>query len=235
MRLNFIATALLAGIGVSAAVPAQALDGLYGRVDAGVDFTSDASGNIFSGNGFGQNFGKSAVLDLGVGAPFMHRDNGISLRGEFQVGYHAKFVGEHTAPNPANTTVLGTKTDLRSWTTMANVYADFASDGTVRPYVGAGIGGGFNRLKPLNYTFNGVRSGTETGASKTNFAWSLMAGFGYVVSPNMLIDLGYKYLDAGDVGSGGQVTLVNNVTYTQPPVVSALRMHEITIGLRYSF
>lgn len=235
MRLNVIATALLAGVGAAAAVPALALDGLYGTLSAGADFSTSASGNIYSGSGFGQDFGSSAVVTLGVGAPITHNENGFNVRGEFEIGWHPNFVASHTASNPANNIVLGTKTNVRAWTTMANAYADFATEGAFHPYVGAGLGGAFTHLKPLNYTFNGTNGGTEPGTNKSNFAWALIAGLGYTVAPNALLDLRYKFIDMGDVSSSGQVTLINNVTYTQPPVTSKLRAHEITIGVRYAF
>jgi opacity protein-like surface antigen len=35
--------------------------------------------------------------------------------------------------------------------------------------------------------------------SSTNFAWSLGGGLGYDITQNWTVDLGYRYINAGDV------------------------------------
>jgi opacity protein-like surface antigen len=57
-------------------------------------------------------------------------------------------------------------------------------------------------------------------------AWALMAGFGYAVAPNLMVDLGYRYLNFGDLTVGsdaGAMTLKN------------LAAHEVRVGVRWSF
>jgi opacity protein-like surface antigen len=53
-----------------------------------------------------------------------------------------------------------------------------------------------------------------------------MGGLGYAVAPNLMVDVGYRYMNFGDttVGSdAGAVTLKN------------LAAHEVRVGVRWSF
>jgi opacity protein-like surface antigen len=226
------AIVMVAGLSVPQA--ANAADPLYTRVDIGAAFSTGARGNIFNGSGFGQDFGTSPVIGIGIGKP-LSDVGGVSLRGEVEARFHSGFDAPHTAPNATGTITLGTNADVRSWTLMGNLYADFAR-GDWRPYLGVGAGIAFNRLDTLTYTFNNVPSATEPGTRTSPFAWSLMAGIGYKMSNSATLDIGYKYLDAGKVASSGLVTLTaNGTTYTQPAVTDKLRAHELTVGVRFSF
>ena len=62
--------------------------------------------------------------------------------------------------------------------------------------------------------------------SQWNFAWAVMAGVGYAVSPNMMMDVGYRYMSFGDV------------TTADAPGAAVLKdiaAHEVRIGVRWSF
>ncbi len=190
--------AIIVAAGLSAPQTANATDPVYARIDIGAAISSSARGNIFSGNGFGQDFGTSPVIGIGVGKP-LSDVGGVSLRGEVEARLQSAFNAPHTAPNATGSVILGTNTDIRSWTVMGNLYADFAQ-GALRPYLGVGAGIAFNRLDALTYTFNNVQAGTEPGTRTSPFAWSLMAGLGYQISNSVTLDFGYKYLDAGKVG-----------------------------------
>jgi opacity protein-like surface antigen len=227
---------LAAALAASASTAARAADGAltpYARLDAGIALSSSTGGDIFNGNGWGNDFGNSAVVDIGAGAAMPL--GGVDVRGEFAIGYLPSFTGNHSAPNTAGTTILSTQTDVRTWTFMANGYVDIPTSSAFTPYLGAGLGVASNHLKPVTYAFNGTASATETGMTKTNFAWSLAAGVGYKLGSATTLDLGYRYLDAGDVASSGNITLVNGLTSTQPPVKSKLKAHELTMGIRLSF
>jgi len=224
-----VASAVLASGGVKA----EGLSNTYARLDVGASMSSSANGDIFNGTGFGNDFGVSPTLDVGVGAVMPL--SGFNLRGEFEVGYRPSFNGDHSAPNTAGTTILSTQTSVKNWTTMINAYGDFNVGSAFSPYLGAGAGLGFNKLGLLTYAFNGTTAATEPGASKTSFAWSAMAGIGYKLAAGVTLDFRYRFLDAGKVASTGAITLVNGATVTQPPVQSHLKTHELTMGVRYEF
>ncbi|TAL02985.1 MAG: porin family protein [Rhodospirillaceae bacterium] len=234
--MQAVGCAILATVAILPADQAVAADnGIYGRLDVGAAISAGTGGDIFNGTGFGNDFGKTAAFDLGIGATIPVGLNGVDFRGDFTVGYLPSFNGDHSAPNASGATILSTQTNVRTWTAMINAYADIPTGTSITPYVGIGVGGAFNHLGLLAYNFNGTPGATEPGADTTSFAWSGMVGLGYKLSGSATLDLGYRYLDAGDVASSGTVTLANGVTSTQAPVRSRLSAHELTVGVRLDF
>jgi opacity protein-like surface antigen len=78
-----------------------------------------------------------------------------------------------------------------SFGVFGNAYYDFNSGGSFQPYVGAGIG--IQRTK-----FDYRPSNIDVGKGKeTNFAWQLMAGATYKISPSLEVFGQYNYRDAG--------------------------------------
>ncbi len=59
------------------------------------------------------------------------------------------------------------------------------------------------------------------------FAWALMAGVSYAITPELALDLGYRYINLGTI-NGIQDATGNSYT----KVIDA---HEARIGLRYLF
>jgi opacity protein-like surface antigen len=79
----------------------------------------------------------------------------------------------------------------RSYGAFANAYYDFNAGGTFQPYVGGGIG-------IQNVRFDYRPSDVDVGqGSDTNFAWQLMAGATYRISPTFELFGQYNYRDAG--------------------------------------
>jgi opacity protein-like surface antigen len=117
-------------------------------------------------------------------------------------------------------------TGIDSLVLLANAYADLGTWHGLTPYVGAGVGSALVRTAGVTNTFAQPPAGMN-GADKWNFAWALMAGVGYNVAPNVLIDLGYRYLHLGDVGTGmdqfGAVLAVRGVS-----------ANEVRVGVRYT-
>jgi opacity protein-like surface antigen len=54
-----------------------------------------------------------------------------------------------------------------------------------------------------------------------------MAGVGYAIGPNLMVDVGYRYIDFGDANTNtdsfGDMTFRN------------VAAHEVRVGLRWSF
>lgn len=120
--------------------------------------------------------------------------------------------------------------DISAWTMLLNGYIDLGTYAGITPYVGAGIGTSYLETSNISYINpNGV-TGTWNGAGQWNFAWALMAGASYAITPNTALDLSYRYLNLGDAVSGyipaggGGTIQYNNVD-----------ANEIRLGLRYSF
>ena len=79
----------------------------------------------------------------------------------------------------------------RNYGAFANAYYDFNSEGSFMPYVGGGIG-------LQNSRFDYRPSNVDVGqGSNTNFAWQLMAGATYRISPSFELYGQYNYRDGG--------------------------------------
>jgi opacity protein-like surface antigen len=109
---------------------------------------------------------------------------------------------------------------------MFNGYLDLGTWYRATPYVGGGVGAAYMRTSEYAST---VAPPFTPGLSNTqwNFAWAGMAGVGYAVSSNMMVDVGYRYINFGDVktasDSSGSMTFKN------------VAAHEVRVGLRWSF
>lgn len=136
----------------------------------------------------------AAVLGIGVGYQFNNW-----LRGDITLDY--QFASRFSAGD--NPIVANER--LWSSATFANGYIDIGTWWGVTPYVGAGIGAAYNNL---------------AGFGRWNFAWAGMAGAAYHLSPNLSIDLGYRYADLGDVTA----TDGSRLDFT---------VHEFRVGFRY--
>ncbi len=143
------------------------------------------------------------------------------LRTDFTVDYLAPMKYQGTILSPNDTTAK-----ISAVSTMFNGYLDLGTWYGITPYLGAGAGAASlttsDYASPDAPPFTGDKS-----HSQWNFAWAVMAGVGYVVGPNLMVDLGYRYIDFGDVKTGadsfGAMTFKN------------IAANEVRIGLRWSF
>lgn len=113
---------------------------------------------------------------------------------------------------------------VESFTVMGNGYVDLGTWYGITPYVGAGIGGAnliFSSYE--NPTAVAPMPSTAVPVSRWNLAWSVMAGLSYTVAPNILVDVGYRHIDMGDISGGPNSQLT----------VKKLTGDEVRIGFRY--
>lgn len=123
---------------------------------------------------------------------------------------------------------------------LANLYVDLGTWSGFTPYVGGGLG--VSRIQITSdtnwYMSNGLPYHITTDGFYFNwdrsidliryqFAWALMAGVSYAITPELALDVGYRYINLGTI-SGVQDATGN--TYTK--VVDA---QEVRLGLRYLF
>lgn len=140
---------------------------------------------------------------------------------------------------------------------MLNGYLDLGTWYGLTPYVGAGIGIARNSTtgftdSGLNVTGTGVNAnglpivggiatqGGTTGIvaispirdrSSYAFAYALMAGLAYDVSPNLKLEFGYRYMNYGSANTGLIDCLC--ATVYQGFKVSSLASHDLRIGMRW--
>jgi hypothetical protein len=162
---------------------------------------------------------KDAPAPMPVAAP-------SPLRGDITFGFHnsRKFHGEPLpppAPPPNWEDPVSAK--LHTMTLMFNGYVDLPRILGVTPYVGAGIGMAFHELEDVTFT-NGFVIKIGSG-NATNLAWSLMTGVSVDLGPRMVLDVGYRYLNTGDIEKSA------------PAIGYSLRIadtsqHQVKVGLR---
>jgi opacity protein-like surface antigen len=143
------------------------------------------------------------------------------LRTDLTVDYSLpmKYEGAIRAPND-------TTAKISAVSMLFNGYLDLGTWYHATPYLGAGAGTAF--LQTSDYMSSAAPPFTgDTAHKQWNFAWAVMAGVGYAVAPNLMIDVGYRYIDFGDVRTNadafGAMTFKN------------IAAHEVRIGLRWSF
>ena len=110
---------------------------------------------------------------------------------------------------------------------MFNAYVDFDTGTPWRPYLGAGIGWARNSSKTLRTNLaTGARQEIEENAD--NFAYSVQAGLRVAITRSWIGEIGYRYIDMGEVNSGRFAT---GDIITGDNHVS----HDIILGFAYLF
>lgn len=122
----------------------------------------------------------------------------------------------------------GDETEFSSWLLLANAYAELGTWHRITPYIGAGIGGAHVKWDDLRNTIGGVTT-VHKGVEGWRFAWALMAGASYCLTPDLSLDLGYRYSRIG----GGR--MFEYAPQAGPGFHKDLNVHEVRAGLRYQF
>jgi opacity protein-like surface antigen len=125
---------------------------------------------------------------------------------------------------------------------LGNVYADLGTWWCMTPFVGAGVGMSRNTIS--NFTDTGANGTLAFGtvpslasaasASKWNFAWALHTGVAYHVTPSMVVELAYSYMNLGDGLTGALVTK-DGVTANQAMTFKDITSHDVKLGVRWNF
>jgi len=92
---------------------------------------------------------------------------------------------------------------------MFNAYADIGTWYGVTPYVGAGVGLAAYQMgsvtdQSMQIAVPGstIGSGVSDAHTGSNFAWALMTGFSWDVAQNVKLDVGYRYVNMGQITTG---------------------------------
>lgn len=202
----------------------------------------------------------SSFVDLGVGYQ-VNSWLRFDLTGEFRGavsgrGLYQGYVNSTTTPCVVGGTAgncalyqnnyTGT---VQSSVLMINGYVDLGTWYGITPFVGGGVGLAYNQTH--GFTDNGlnvVGTGINTSnlpngvasvvayspisdRSNTSFAWALMAGLGYEVTPNLRLELAYRYLDLGSAQTG----LINCLCAQIFPgfKVTKLASQDLRVGMRW--
>jgi opacity protein-like surface antigen len=213
--------------------PPPAVGGWYLRGDIGykiwanpsVDWDDSLAGVDFDD----ENLDDTGMIGVGVGYRFNQWFRAdVTLDWEWPANFSA------TTPCPpcggGGVTTNDESADISALTALANVYVDLGNYHGFSPYVGAGIGASWINIDNIE-SHNGDGTTADWGdADDWSFAWALMAGVSYDFTPNVALDLNYRYLNLGsaesdtiDAGAGDGKFHYDN-----------LQAHEIRLGLRYT-
>ena len=221
------------------AVPAPVLDrGIYikgyiGQANPDVGSYTDEvirrDGNFV---GFDSAIKSSPLFGLGVGWRHSHWLR-FDLTGEYRGD--ATFLAHDAYRNIGFGAGTNEYTaDIQSWLGLANAYIDMGNWCGFTPYVGAGVGLAtlsVNGLKDVNNATNGVYYAADH--TNTNFAWAVYAGTSYDVTPQVTLDLTYRYAQLGDAKSG----VASDAWGNNPPYsgvfVKDITSNDLMLGFRY--
>lgn len=125
------------------------------------------------------------------------------------------------------------KTKAKMNTLMFNGYYDIDTKTSFTPFVGAGLGVAFTKLKRewrgyMEDDKDDVYS-ESFSKSKTKFTWSLAAGVGYKITDNLDFDFTARYLDAG------KVTIQTRKDDLKIKSTAKFTSVDLLAGIRYTF
>lgn len=121
--------------------------------------------------------------------------------------------------------------ELKSQSLMFNAYYDFKNVSKFTPYLSAGAG--VTRIKnkqTLNSEFP-LENGFNLSDTSDTFTWSAGAGVAYKVTENVALDLGYHYVDAGEIEFNNNLFQESVNLKSTADLVS----HDYSLGIRYTF
>jgi opacity protein-like surface antigen len=159
----------------------------------------------------------------------------FDLTGEYRGD--ALFVGSDSFPGgttfPGGTNEY--QADITSWLGLANAYIDMGNWCGFTPYIGAGIG--FASL-----TVDGMRDTNVPNASvgfgdshtNTNFAYAFYAGTSFDITPQVSLDLTYRWANLGTAQSG-TVTTFDGAASINGVFIKDITSNDVMLGMRYKF
>ena len=237
-------------IGVGAV---DARDMAYSDKPANLSYgAKDFQSQMFGGIGIG--YQVNSWLRFDVTGEYRGK-SGFSLRDSYSnppgdcSALYGRAAGYATCRNYGENTNRGS---VSSMVLLANAYLDLGTWYGLTPFVGAGVGIAQNKVSGVadnGYATNLVTASTDAAnvgfsatsatfgsagnATKSSFAWALMAGVGYDVTQNVKLELGYRYLNLGKISSGNYACAAPCVPYALE--AKALDSHEFRFGMRWMF
>ena len=146
----------------------------------------------------------SAQSSVGINPSTGKLDNGIDggagfgvksgwLRTDVTVDYFSPFKYRGTVATPDDVSAK-----MSAWSALFNGYLDLGTWYRLSPYIGGGAG--VVRMRTSDY--ESTVAPPFTGgliSNQWNFAYAGMAGVGFAISSNIIVDVGYRYINFGDV------------------------------------
>jgi opacity protein-like surface antigen len=179
----------------------------------------------------------SPLFGLGIGWQARHWLR-FDLTGEYRGD--ATFLGQDTYGNfgPGANEYTA---DVKSWLGLANAYIDMGNWCGFTPFIGAGIG--FASISVEGMRDDGINSfnpgfpnspsvGYGADKTSTNFAYAFYAGTSFDVSPQVTLDLTYRWANLGSATSG-VVTAYDGSGSISGVQIKDITSNDVMLGVRY--
>lgn len=159
----------------------------------------------------------------------------FDVTGEYRTKTKWSYLEQDTNFGPAN--FNKTSGHFSSAVGLANVYFDLGTYWGLSPFVGGGVGVAHHMFEDVtDQGLGGYTGGIGIAGrkDKTDLAWAIHAGLGYAVSPNLKLELAYRYLNMGDADAGNVVCQPVSACGIQTNYkLKDLESHDIKIGMRW--
>ncbi len=203
----FLSTAIV--LSLAAPTFAEGLTGVYGGVKIFDSYQTQWGGGHLSGSTESNTFGASLLAGYNF-----YEQSETPIRAEIEYGIRTAFFGE----NEVGAVGHNSEVEYNMHTLMASGYYDFYNESIFTPYLGAGIGAGF---VDGHYQINGISRQIDN----TVLAWQVGGGVGIAVTETITADVGYRYLDLGNVST----------KFYGQDMDMDINAHEFSVGLRFGF
>ena len=222
---NSLLTAVSAAavlLSISASTATAQSGGWYFSVFGGANFLEDTDFGIAGGtitNDYDTGFlvGGAVGYDFGAitGGPF-----GVRVEGE--LSFRENDIDEHSINGAPG--VPGSDGDTSAFAGMVNLLLDFDVTSGFSIYGGGGIG-----AANVDFDDHSIPGLVAMNDDDTRFAYQLIGGIGYEISPNWVVDVQYRYFR------------VDNVDLTSTVATGAVgsstdyESHSVLGGIRWRF
>jgi opacity protein-like surface antigen len=185
----------------------------------------------------GLGFDSSPLFDLGVGYRF---NNWFRADVIGQYRGKANLHGSDNVVGPGFVGVNNYTGSKSEWVVMANAYVDLGTWWCITPFVGAGVGGSYNKISGfrddgVSYSGGALSNSVAYFADngKWNFAWAAHAGLAYKVNPGFTVELAYSYMNLGDGAPGNYRLFDNSASGPTSIKLKELTSHDLKLGVRW--
>nr|WP_242032951.1 outer membrane beta-barrel protein [Oscillatoria sp. FACHB-1406] len=181
--------------------PSNLPAGIYGALSGDLRLLREAQlqGLAVSGIGTIGTGSTDFFAGFGINAAVGYKSLQNNLRVEAQLAYGQNEIGVVELPAIASrsisTTTVNGKGSISTFTGFLNGYYDLNTGSNWQPYIGGGIG--LTRLASngISATYPGTDLTTSVDDARWGFAYQIMAGTAYYLSPQTAVTLGYRYFD----------------------------------------
>lgn len=224
--------ALFAATATIALAPAaNAYEGLYGAIGAGLSYVSDdLEVESITGGPYAADFDH----DKGIGAyAALGYAYGNGFRTELELSYRKndarQWVGDNVTFSGFHEPTLDG--DTSSYAFMANLLYDFGDSGWLNPYIGAGVGYARidQELVGVNPVAIGGLSPLLVDDNTWEFAYQGIAGMAFRLAEGLMLDVSYRYFATLSPEFDALLAGVPTTYETE------YKSHTVFAGLRWNF